>query len=398
MCSNETVVPLQNSTNVNLQDVNIWTLHTILAEQDRQVHKGLVSQLTLQNGSLVGTVTNTFSYALSDSFLLMPNGAFSLGHLAVGETKHVQLKLSSIPLVPNSTLADLIALNTNSPTYDALPAQPQTTWQRHLAILYALDGEGLFNFSPVCTGLCNGSVIPLVPLLPGINFPLFRSGSTSGNSVGITATPGWQYTATREIDPLLVSGSPATLIGWAENSQDLTNNATINDMNPAGFHETLIQAPLSINLSGSLNLPPNFIAGQLIDVASNNAQILFPGVYTISTGSMTFEYVIPESSNTHVNGLTIAEPPDISILAQAGSVLDANSSSFRLYNWHTNSWDIISLNQNTFTTNNVGAYISATGRILLQFTNKDSQLGSLDFGKPIINLQGVILGQLPGNS
>ncbi|HEY6285530.1 MAG TPA: hypothetical protein VIX20_07710, partial [Ktedonobacteraceae bacterium] len=36
-----TVVPLQNSTNVNLQDVNIWTLHTILAEQDRQVHKGL---------------------------------------------------------------------------------------------------------------------------------------------------------------------------------------------------------------------------------------------------------------------------------------------------------------------------------------------------------------------
>jgi len=393
-----TVVPLQNSTNVNLQDVNIWTLHTILAEQDRQVHKGLVSHLTLQNGSLVGTVTNTFSYALSDSFLLMPNGAFSLGHLAVGETKHVQLKLSSIPLVPNSTLADLIALNTNSPTYDALPAQPQTTWQRHLAILYALDGEGLFNFSPVCTGLCNGSVIPLVPLLPGINFPLFRSGSTSGNSVGITATPGWQFTATREIDPLLVSGSPATLIGWAENSQDLTNNVTINDMNPAGFHETLIQAPLSINLSGSLNLPPNFITGQLIDVASNNAQILFPGVYTISTGSMTFEYVIPESSNTHVDGLTIAEPPDISILAQAGSVLDANSSSFRLYNWHTNSWDIISLNQNTFTTNNVGAYISATGRILLQFTNKDSQLGSLDFGKPIINLQGVISGQLYRNS
>jgi hypothetical protein len=393
-----TVVPLQNSTNVNLQDVNIWTLHTILAEQDRQVHKGLVSQLALQNGSLVGTVTNTFSYALNDTFLLMPNDAFSLGHLAAGETKHVQLKLSSIPLVSNATLADLIALKTNSPTYDAMPAQPQTTWQRHLAILYALDGEGLFNFSPVCTGLCNGSVNPLLPFLPGINFPSFSSGTTSGNYVGITATPGWQFTATREIDPLLVSGSPATLIGWAENSQDLTNNVTINDKNPAGFHETLIQAPLSINLSGSLNLPPNFIAGQLIDVASNNAQIRFPGVYTISTGSMTFEYVIPESSNTHVNGLTIAEPPDINVLAQVGSVSDANSSPFRLYNWHTNSWDSISLNQNTFTTNNVGSYISATGRVLLQFTNMDSHLGSLDFGKPIINLQGVISGQLYGNS
>ncbi len=393
-----TVVPLQNSSDVNLQDVNIWTLHTILAEQDRQVHQGLVSQLTLQNGSLVGTVRNTFNYALNDTFLLMPNDAFSLGHMAAGETKHVQLKLSSVPLVPNSTLADLIAVNTNSPTYDAMPAQPQTTWQRHLAILYALDGEGLFNFSPVCTGLCNGSVNPLVPLLSGVNSSSFSSGSTYSNSVGITATPGWQYTDTREVDPLLVSGSPATLIGWAENSQALTTNATINDTNPAGFHETLIQAPLSINLSGSLNLPPNFISGQLIDVASNNAQIRFPGVYTISTGSMTFEYLIPQSSNTRVEGLTLSESPDINVLAQVGPVPNVNSSPFRLYNWHTNSWDIISLNQNTFTTNNVGAYISTTGRVLLQFSNMDSQLGPLDFGRPIINLQGVLSDQSYGNS
>ena len=393
-----TVEPLQNSTDVNLQDVNIWTLHTILADQDRQAHKGIVSQLSLQNGSLVGTVTNTFSYALTDAFLLMQNDAFSLGHLEAGETKHVQLQLSTTPLVPNTTLADLIANNTNSPTYDELPAQPQTMWQRHLAILYALDGEGLFNFSPVCTGLCNGSVNPLVPLLSGVNSSPFSSGSTYSNSVGITATPGWQFTATREIDPLLVSGSPATLIGWAENSQALTTNVTINDMNPAGFHETLIQAPLSINLSGSLNLPTNFISGQLIDVASNNAQIRFPGVYTISTGSMTFEYLIPQSSNTRVKGLTVSEPPDIDVLSQVGPVPVANSSPFRLYNWHTNSWDIISLNQNTFTTNNVGAYISATGRVLLQFSNMDSQLGPLDFGRPIINLQGVLSGQSYGNS
>jgi len=391
--SHTTVVPLQNGIDVNLQDVNIWTLHTILAEQDRQIHKGLISQLVLKNGVLVGTVTNTLGYPLSDTFLLMPNDALSLGHLAIGETKHVQLKLSSLPLVPNSTLADLIAVNTASPTYDAMPAQPQTTWQRHLSILYALDGEGLFNFSPVCTGLCNGSVNPLLPILPaltGNDSSSFSNSSTSISSVGITATPGWQYTATKNLDPLLVSGSPATLIGWAENSQDLKNNVTINDINPAGFHETLIQAPLTINLTGSLNLPPNFIAGQLIDVASNNAQIRFPGDYTISSGSMTFEYVIPASVHGHVNGLTIAEPPDINVIAQVGSVSDANFSPFRIYNWHTNSWNTISLNQNTYTTNNVGAYISANGRVLLQFTNKDGQLGSFEFGKPIINLAGVI--------
>jgi uncharacterized membrane protein YhaH (DUF805 family) len=393
-----TVVPLKNSSNVNLQDVNIWTLHAILAEQDRQAQKGLVSQLTLQNGYLVGTVTNTYSYALSDSFLLMPNDAFSLGHLAAGETKHVQLKLSSVQLPASSTIADLIALNTNSPTYDAMPAQPQTTWQRHLEILYALDGEGLFSFSPVCTGLCNGSVNPVVSLLSGVNSSSSSSGSTSSNFVGGTATPGWQFTASREVDPLLVSGSPATFIGWAEHSQDLTNNATVNDTNPAGFHETLIQAPLSINLSGPLNLPPNFITGQLIDVVGSNAQIKFPGVYTISTGSMTFEYLIPQSPNTHLKGLTIAEPPNINILAQAGPVSNANTSPFRLYNWHSHSWDIIILNQDTFTTYNIGAYISTTGRVLLQFSNMSSQAGSLDFGRPIINLQGDISGQSYGSS
>ena len=371
-----TVLPSQNSTDVNLQDVNIWTLHTILAEQDRQVHKGLNSQLTLQDGALVGTVTNAFSYALSDAFLLMPNDAFSIGHLAAGETKHVQLKLSTVPLPPSSTLADLIALNTNSPTYDAMPAQPQTTWQRHLEILYALDGEGLYNFSPACSGLCNGSVNPLVSLLSGASSSSASSGYTSSNFVGITATPGWQFTASRQIDPLLVSGSPATFIGWAENSHDLTTNATVSNTNPAGFHETLIQTPLGINLSGSLNLPPNFITGQLIDVASNNAQVRFPGIYTISTGSMTFEYLIPQSSNTHIKGLTIGEPPNIDILAQAGTVSTTNTSPFRLYNWHTNSWDTISLNQNTFTTNDVGLYMNAAGRVILQFSNTDSQLGS----------------------
>ncbi|HYX50193.1 MAG TPA: hypothetical protein VE843_10650, partial [Ktedonobacteraceae bacterium] len=59
-----------------------------------------------------------------------------------------------------------------------------------------------------------------------------------------------------------------------------------------------------------------------------------------------------------------------------------------------NSWDGISLDQNTFTTNDVGAYISNTGRVILQFSNTNSQLGPLDFGRPIINLHGIISGKL----
>ncbi|HYA99111.1 MAG TPA: hypothetical protein VED37_02720 [Ktedonobacteraceae bacterium] len=388
-----TVEELQSSTSVNLQDVNIWTLHTILAEQDRQVHKGLVSQLTLQNGYLVGTVTNTFSYALNDAFLLTPNDAFKLGRLSAGETKHVQIQLSSVPLPPGSTLADLISVNTNSPNYDALPAQPQNTWQRHLAILYALDDEGLYNFSPACTSLCSSSVNPLASLLSGSNTASFNNVSTSGNYVGITATPGWEFTEDRETDPLLVPGLPVTFIGWAENPPDLTTNVTVGNTNPAGFHETLVQSPLNVNLTGPLNLPPNFIQGHLIDVTSNSAQIRFPGIYSLSTGSMTFEYLIPPLSKAYVKGLIISEPPNINALPLIGQVSELNSSLFRLYNWHTNSWDSIPLNQNSFATTNLGAYISANGRVLLQFMNNGNQLGLLDFGRPIINLQGVIPGQ-----
>lgn len=393
--SHSTVAPQQHGIDVNLQDVGIWTLHTVLAEQDHQIHKGLVSQLALHNGVLVGTVTNTLGYSLGDAFLLLPNDAFSLGHLAAGETKHVKLTLSSIALPPNQTLADLIALNTNSPTYDQLPPQPQITWQRHLAILYALDGEGFFNFSPVCTGLCSGVANPLAPILqfpPDITAPSLTSGSAFANSVGITATAGWWDTGTRETDPLLISSSPATLIGWAENPRDLNDSVTINDINPGGLRETLIQAPLNITLAGSLNLPPNFIEGQLIDASGNNLQVRFPGVYTISTGNMTFEYVVPNLPNLRVSGLTISELPDINVIAQSGSVPDAKSQPFHLYNWHSNSWDAIPLNQNSFTTNNVSAYISTTGRVLVQFSNKDNRFNSLLFGKPLINLQGVISG------
>lgn len=395
--SHTTIAPLQGGIDVNLQDVNIWTLHTVLAEQDRQIHKGLTSQLTIQNGTLVGTVTNTLGYALSDAFLLMPNDALSLGPLAAGETKRIQLKLSKTP-TPNSTLADLIALNTGSPTYQEMPnSLPLTAWQRHLSILYALDGEGFFNYSSVCTGPCNAPVNPLVPILPGTNPVAISSSFTYSSAVSILATPSWQYTATTNNDPLLVPGSPATLIGWAENPLDSTDSVTINDTHPAGLHETLIQAPLSVNLAGPLDLPPDFVAGRLINVDGNNAQLLFPDIYTISTGSMTFEYVVPNAGNLQVNGITITEPPNLSLISQGITVPDAGTLPFRLYNWHTNTWDALSLNQNTFTTNNVSAYIGPTGRVLVQLNNKDSSLGTFVFAKPLINLQGVVSENQSGN-
>jgi hypothetical protein len=391
----------KDAIDMNLQDLNIWTLHTVITEQEHPIHKGLTSRLTIQNGTLIGNVTNTLGYALSDVFLLMPNDALSLGHLAAGETKSIQLKLSSTPLGANATLADLIALNTGSPTYQAMPdSLPLTSWQRHLSILYALDGEGFFNYSSVCTGICNAPVspfFPILPALPGINPVSIGSSAPYSSAVNILATPSWQYTASTNNDPLLLPGSPATLIGWAANPLNPTDSLTINDIHPAGEHETLIQAPLSVDLGGSLDLPPDFIKGRLINVDGNNTQLLFPDVYTISTGSMTFEYVIPNAGNLRINGLTVSEPPNLNLISQELATPNADSLPFRLYNWHTNTWNAISLNQNTFTTNNVSAYIDPHGRILVQLNNKNSSLGTFVFGKPLINLQGAVSNNLSGN-
>jgi hypothetical protein len=392
------VVSARDGTDVSLQDVNIWTMHAISSQQDRQVQQGLTAHLTIQNDTLVGTVTNTLGYTLSDAFLLLPNSVLKLGQLAAGATRHVQLKLNSQPFAANSTLADLIALDTNSPLFTAMPTQPSTSWQRHLAMLYALDGEGIYSSaSLLSSGQCN---LP-VPILPDLlcNYTTTGNGNeggiTNGISTNAATTPGWNYTSTRDTDPLLVPGSLVTLLGWAENVPDLAGSATINSSQVGGFHETFVQAPLSVNLAGSLNLPPDFIEGRLVDVAGNNARVQLPGVYTISTGSMTFEYDVPVDS-LRLNGLTITVP-DVSLYAQVGAFVSVDSLPFRLYNWHTHSWDSISLNEGTFTSDDVRAHIGPSGRILLQLANSERSLGTFAFGKPSLNLQGAASNKSSAN-
>ena len=194
---------------------------------------------------------------------------------------------------------------------------------------------------------------------------------------------------TGDNDPLLVPGSAATLIGWAE--KPFTNDVMVNGISPTGLHETLIQAPLTFNLSGSLNLPPYFIAGHLIDVEGNNVQAQFPGIYAMTTGSMTFEFAIPNQANLQVSGLTITEPPNAYQPGLGPVTANGSPLPLRLYNWHTGSWDSVSFKQNTFTTTNVVAYIGPGGRVLLQLANQDSSLGTLIFSTPSLNLQGVAL-------
>lgn len=404
-----TVISTQGGTNVNLQSVGFGTLHSILSEQDRPTREGLVSHLAIENGTLIGTVTNTFNYALSDAYVLIPGNVFSLGQLAAGQTKQVMLPLSNTTPTLGMTLADLIVQSSGSSyPYGVYPfgsgTQPLTERQRHLTILLALDGRGFYGY-PGLGPPYGGPVKPIVPILlppslpinaaPLVNHPVLTSNLTLSSSVSISlasSSGGGPYIpVTSDEDPLLVPDSLATLIGWAEKPLDSTNDVTINGISPTSLHETLVKAPLNVKLSGPLNLPPYFIEGSLIDAEGNNAQAQFPGIYAMTTGSMTFEFAIPDLANLQVRGLIISEPSN---LYQPGPGVTTNGSllPLRLYNWHTGSWDPISLKQNSFTTNNVTAYVGPGGRVLLQLVNQDTSPGTRIFSMPSLNLQGVAVG------
>lgn len=377
-----TITPAQDGTDVKLQGVDIWTLHSMTSELDSQVHGGIVSHLALQNSTLTGTVTNTLDTALSDVYVLMPNSYVSIGNLAAGQTRQVNLLLNPSSSNPGMLLASQIAQDGGlSPYFDS--SQIHTEQQRHLAILSALYG----NYGGY---YCGGGGPCGVVFANRIAITAFGSGGTVIYSGG----PIKPFSSSQN-DPLLIAGAPATLVGWT-NSQvpalDPSNGITINGSNPTGLNETLIQAPLDINYSGTtLNLPSSLLAGQVVDVEGNGVQALSPGIYTLTTGSMTFEFTLPDVANLHSGSLTITEPTGVTqvVNPSSGPITDGSQHAL-LYNWHTHTWDAISFTLQAFTTSDTGAYVGPGGRVLVQFSNRDTSAGTVAFGKPSLNLQGVV--------
>lgn len=340
-----TVTVGKDATDVNLLNIGSWTLHPIVSEQDQHLPGAILAQLTLQHNRLVGSITNTLDSSLSDIYILLPHSFASIGHLAAGATQHIDIPLHTSASDNSATLADQIASSNHLPVpyfpY-ASGVQPQTSFQRHLAILSAISGEGL-SFSP-CSGPCSTHAIVtkhtiVTPLIGGPT-----ANPLDGN------------------DPLLVAGAPATFIAWADQSLDATNAVTVNGFTPTGANENLLQMPININFPAQANLPPDLIPAQVINTQGTDVQTTAPDIYSLSTGSITFEFLLPSTgvmnhAPTSAPGstMTISEP-----------FISNSTAQFRLYNWHTNTWDTIVLNHNTFTTGDLKAYTSADGRVLLR--------------------------------
>jgi len=366
-----TITSGQDGVDVNLQGGNTGLLRPLLADGYQQVHGGISSQLALANGILTGTITNTLHYSLSDVYVLMPDTFVRIGDLLAGQTKQVHLTLSSSPGNTGTALADQIAQSYQlpapySPIASSASSAPQNELQRRLAILSALGGGGGLPNSACTSGSCSVAA---------------SSSSYIQPNGGISST-------VNNNDPLLIASSPATLIGWAVRPTDIPTDVTINGSNPPGFQETLVQAGLNVNYSGTVNLPNDFLTGHLIDVQGKNVQIQPGGAYIMTTGSMTFEFTVPESTELLVNNVTIYMPSNLaqpSSLAGSMTTGDATELQAYLYNWRTGSWDGFSLSGFTFATSSAGAYIGPGGRVLLQLANQSNNL-TIFFGKPSLNL------------
>ena len=380
------ITATSNGTDASLQGVNIWTLQSLASNYDTQVKGGITSRLQMNGNTLEGSVTNSLPYALDDAYVLIGQQPISIGHLGAGETRQLYTTLYSkgASSSGNPSLADQIA-STHGLSIPYTPAAAggttlQNDYERHAAVLATMSGEN----SSYCG---NGNLC---------YSPALASGTT-----GQIVVNGKAILTTNGQDPLLLPNTPATFIGWISDSANTANAIVVNGSSVHGTQESLVQAPLDVSLAGGVNLPSNFVNGQLADVQTqgSNIQAQFPGIYTLSTGSMTFEFASPALHNVNTNTLTFTE--NTNLVSGLGNVSSNSSTNLNtpgdfshvqvyLYNWQTNKWDQVAFNQNTLTVHNAQAYAGPDGRILMQFSNQDSTQGTTLLTRPTLQLQGQV--------
>jgi hypothetical protein len=344
-----TITAATGGTQVMASDSAIRSLDAFMDEQDISIKGGIISHLVLGNGGLAGTVTNTLNTTLSDVYLLLSHSIVRIGNLAPGQTSHVVLSLA----VPSS--------NGSLPSCGSLVKQVVAN---NPGILTSYDH--LFTHS------------------------VSQSVSESQRHLNLLV---FMLTASQCSNPLLgATSSSATLIGWADQPLDGADSVTINGVDPGGIHETMLLTDLAYSYSaGSLTLPPDVLPGQLVDAEGLGVRLLSPDSYAMSRGQMTFEFSMPAPAHFQIQSMTFSQPADASIpsyIQQAGS--NAHTSHVALYNWQTNSWDIIHLTQSaSFTTQNAKAYLNADGRILIQYVNQSADFSDVAFTRPLLTITGV---------
>ncbi len=355
----------KDQTELTLPGSQHWAFHPLLSERDTRLSGALTPHLTLHNNRVSGTITNTFGTALSDVYVLFPNYFIQVGHIGAGETQQINRPLHNAPL-GGHILADALAseggLTTPYFPYNQA-AQGQTDFEQHMALLSALSGAGMSV--TLCGGACNRNTIRDQNAFFLANAPLsFNKMNTS-------------------YDPLLLPRAPATLIGWTDQQIDGADTITINGTHPGGHHQNFVQMPIPLAVDSMADTPAGSIMGNAVDLQASQAQFLLPGIYSLSSANMLFEFTLPGATQAQQGKLSIKIP--VQWEQASGNTLNSSSIQTNLYNWRTGSWDAISEQQGNVTIPDLTLYTGTNKQLLLEITNPVNTPGPLIFGKPSLN-------------
>ena len=360
-----------NGTTIQQQNIHAWNLYPLITEQDSQLGGSLETHFTWSNQQIVGTISNHLPTSLSDVYILLAHGIARVGSLAAGETRELQLPVTTTATTTQAqSLADLITQQNGLPanyfpyTQHTLPGDDL---QRHMAELSVLHGMS-YTFQQ-CARPCNQHSLSW-------KGDIFIAEDHSIPNPTITYTP----------DPLLLRGAPATLIGWTDQPLPALNTVTINQQTPGGRHDGFLQVPLSLNFQDTHNIPPDLLAAHVVNIDGYDAQTPLQGVYTVSNSAVTFSMFAPPS--IHPTSLTIVVPDLLANPPGQSSKVLRNISFIQaqLYNWQTRNWDTIHFDLNTYTTSRTSTYIGPDHKVLLRINNEQGMINTLIFTTPSLRL------------
>src|SRR5262249_26060469 len=132
--------------------------------------------------------------------------------------------------------------------------------------------------------------------------------------------------------------------------------------------------------------------------------VVWPGVYSLAAGNITFEIQLPIANNLQHMGagliptLTFSEDTAAAkytyLYQGQGPTSHVSTLNIGLYNWQTNTWDskTFNTNTNTFNVESAQNYIDQNGRVLIRFANSQNSQAPAIFTMPSVELQSTIAG------
>ena len=297
--------------------VNQWSMQSFMTETSLENIGELRATLTLENGRLVGTVTNNTDQPLKDVILVLRPNYVKLGDLEVGASADVNL---SLDLTQDMMYGPAMSWK----IYEAQLSQPalgvsQRQFEFKRAVLEAVLDQQYYYGS-------------------GIN-------------------PG-QIRSAKELDAL----PSVTLLGWMKTAPptvSINGEVPQEVANALYFTQTSFQFPES----GAVIIPVGLIPGLVAELPFNGGTCGSGGTSLwIDKGEAILEFIIPSKiMPLRVDNLKFNLQTDSGIM---------NTPQIEIYDWATEDWQLLEktiLGTNTIP--NAAGYVSPEQLIRLRLSN-----------------------------